>query len=476
MIKTFINTLNKGIYAFWIIAALALFMQGKVPYMLPLSVASLLVVFLLLFSKKEQFSELITNIKTYFKLAWSYLLLVFLFVTVALLYFVNYSIVFKEAIYAIYIAFLIFILYLLNRRGEQVTKKIDILFAKGYLFFIFSLLLSFYYNFYSTGKWYGMSVGRTTDYNYLSLAFISGFIVLVYASANFKKLWQNGIVILGLFLLIVPILVSGSRRGIILLLIVNSLFFVYLIIGYIKKKTHRGGAYYLLTMLLFIGLFVIVFQTNSSAWRSYFVDTYFNAKAIKIKRQYTDVMYRYSSIVSDSVDYQEVYNKYWKPELYKANGVFENFIFENKKQEFSKLFSTGEYATAYDRFLHTAYFSSSKEKLIEAMPDSYNLIANELSDSIKFEHAAYKFNIPYSEANFFSFTSVSGLQLTTNKFPLKFIFQHENPSILNYILILPKSKYRISFDYGGIEPENLQIHLWNRNNRNIKLYIIIQIH
>lgn len=449
--------------AFWLIAVLALFMQGKIPYMLYLSVISIvLAVQLLIF--KYKLVVLRNETWNFFKNSWPFMLIFVPYIIPGFFYINEYSLILKEIIYGLYVFFLVFILFLDNQIAS-VKFNLSTNFSKGFLIFISVLLISFLWGIYKTGEWRAVSFGVKTDYNYLAFNYLAAFIIVVFLTADVKRFWIKVLATILLFAVSVPTLFSGSRRGVLIFGLLHLGYILYALILFYRKKNHKVLTFYFSVLTGIFLLLSVLFSTNSKTLRLYFVDTYLDEKADVIKSEYTSVFLRYLLVFDKTATYKELYDKHWNIQNFVGGGFFENIVLQTGKKQLNNLLTQKEYDKAFERIKTIALFSASKEEFILTLPKPYKIIADTIDlNAVNFEKIPYILPIPYVEKDFLVIKQIENLFLINepkkNKSDLKFIKSDtlsSHPKISSVLLLFPDTEAAITFRYAGVNKNDLRI-------------------
>ncbi len=150
------------------------------------------------------------------------------------------------------------------------------------------------------------SISLTTDYNFYSLFFIFAIIVLFF----FKKSKQINItyrfVNFSLFILTLNILFSNSRRAVLVLVLL-------FIINLIKERKKITIVKIFVFLFILLSGFIVIRNNN------------------KLKNTATSYLYRYSTIIGNSLSYNETYKKLWlskeKNNLFYNSNLYEGKLF-----------------------------------------------------------------------------------------------------------------------------------------------------
>jgi len=457
-------------YFFWTVAILALFMHGNLPLMLPLSVISLGITFILFFVKNK---KNIPSKKTMINFVFQYkiyLLLVFVFFIYVVLNWFNWFVI-KELIYALYITVLFYALFL-YAPSRILLNKIKQVFSFGYLFFLFLLVLVFYTNLILHGYWFGEAIASKIDYNYMALAFISGLVVLLYVLKNVKNHFLHFWGAILLFLTAVPVLFSGSRRGIVVIAILHIAMLVYFIGELIHKNKNRTLIYYFVFLVSLLFFSLTIFYSNSSTWRAFIVNDYFTENASTIKHQYTNIMWRYATITRKNPQYKDIFDENWETHSFSGKNVLDNYIFNKEKKSFYKFYENRLYDLAYDKLKNLISFSESYSHFLKILPDEYKSSLKKTNiDSLGIENLPYYYPIPYFEKNFLILFHLSNLYLInhpfSSNFKYKFIVENSRKKntcqVCSYILLMQNTQSVLRFNVAGIDTNRLKI-----NFRNLK--------
>lgn len=439
-----------------VIALLGLFLHGKLPYMLPLSVM-ISMVLLIVVMIVEPFKNHIKNkFFEFVKLTWSYLLIVFFYILAAFVYYDTIFIVNKEVVYALYIWFLLFFLYVFIK--DQKGVKFISTFSIGYILLNAILAVIFFINLYTTGNWYEGLFDIGTDENFLSLTFIIGFLIVLWISNNYYKINYIFFQSFLLLIFVVPVIVVGSRRGVILIIVIHIILIFYsLIKSIVNRKIATNYSVYLSIVFFLLAAILFILSINSSAWRLYVVDNYFNTKSESIKQLYTKSKLTYKSIYNETPTYNEQFNKDWRPKLFSAHGVFDKKILNNEISKLNKYIEEEQFNEAFSSIKKLRYFCKSFNHFKSVVPWQYSSILDKklLNDSIlAFENLPYYFPIPHIENDIFSNINIKNLYLT------------QDPSITNFFQFIIDDTLKI-----GNEQISSEILLMSNSQSSIKFSI-----
>ncbi len=462
-------------------AMIALFLHGKVPYMLYLSgISFLLVIGGVSAQFKNNKKDFLDSTVGYIKKTWLYLFVSVIFFLSVLLNTKGVSLLYKESLYALYIWLIVGLLHLLLKHDEKQYSLFTYYFEVGYivlfLIVVFGLINNVSHESIRFGKLFGIRI----DYNYLAYALISCFLIIVFLFRNAKNRWINILFTIYLIILVVSVLLSGSRRGLLVFGLIHVLLLVYLLWSYLKKSRHRILSYYFVFLISIFILSSILFYSGSAAFRSYFVERVFPENNQQVKSQYSQILYRYSSILNDSSSYRDQYKKDWLPLMFESKGWINNFMFYKTNRCFQEEYTDGLYDKAFGSLNELRNFSSSIEQFVNILPDEYKkVLTEEFIESDSFSFAPYLLPIPYIDKNFFSIRSVKNIYPIApfnqhNLIPISFIKTRKGVTFISmYIPLIPNSKNEINIQYKGVKPEKLKIVLSKLKDKRVNIDDIV---
>jgi|GEM_PF-3063010 len=291
------------------------------------------------------------------------------------------------------------------------TLSIGILGLLKWINFVFGLDLVFFSGFYKNGS------SLVPDYNFYACYFLISLIIYLY-SLNQKvfkiHLLANQAI---LFLFLINILLTGSRRSLLLLAVA---LLVFLILMITKRKEARTIFYRNLICFntLIYGLLIIIITLIP-----------FRSKIIHdstIKARIATTIYRYSTIFIPNITYKLLYNKLWpRTDTYQNNltnwseyATYNNPENDAERNGFRKL--AADYWSSYEKgknprnLIYNGDFSSGMKFWEKAAPDSigHEIVHTKFGDAIRvsrFEGKGYwslKYNgrsIYYYGGNTYSF-------------------------------------------------------------------------
>jgi hypothetical protein len=364
-------------------------------------------------------------------------------------------------------------LYLIKKTTDY---KLLNYFSRGYLFFLFILLLGFYYNLLSIGSWFGKIFGIATDYNYLALGLLMAVPLIIYEWTKIKGFWKNFLGATLLLSVFIPVFGSGSRRGLVLALVVHIGLLIYLLINFRSKEKSRLLIHYFSILLISFFAILILFGTAAPQVRNLLVNNIFPDYEHKVKIQYTGIRFRYSTIRNDTLSYQELYDKDWEAKPFQAKGLGSKLIKQQLNNSLHKFLKNKEYDRAWQTFMELKNFSSTKEAYLRIIPEEYTKQFPEtfvLSDSLNF--MPYIYPIPFLEKNFFDFSETQNVQLLLSESNgseqiLSFASLNKGEIFLksNFIFV-PQTENTLTIDFKGIKANNFIINFFDENNVKIIL-------
>ena len=469
------SKVEKKIQLAWIIAIVAMFFHGKIPFMLPLSVVSALFVGIYLFwNNRNNFGQFKQSLFLFIKNSWTYLLLGVIFF-LAVLFTANRDLlVLKENVYIVYIWILIAEFYFIA--NKSFLENYNCYFSRGYIFFLIVVLTGFYYKLLTTGMWFGEIFGIPTDYNYLALGLLIAVPLIVLEWQKRQGFWINLLGTLFLVAVFIPIFGSGSRRGFVLAFVVHLGLLLFWIKNFQLGKKTRVIVYYFSFLLLSFISIAILFGNASPQIRSLLIKKIFPNSQQKIKEQYTSISYRYSSIQNDTLTYQELFDKQWKANPFQAKGFGNRLVCRQLKSQLLNYVSRKEYDMAWQTLIDIRDFSESENSYLEHIPALYKEVVPTsflLGDSLQF--IPYIYPIPFLEKDFFDFSETQNLRLLStdsqgsNRF-LTFASLKDGEIFLksNFVFV-PQTENTILFDFKGIKANKLKINFFNEQNIEIIL-------
>lgn len=456
IIKEKIKNLDFRLFIF-VLSVLGMFMHGKLPYMLHLSITSTSYLVLDLFLKRE-ISCLYQSFRDYIKNNWIYTLLVIYFI-VFFLEDLNNGLLRKELIYSMYIFFILFIYFIYTHKRNNI-EKINVFFSIGFLSLTLLLSFGFYFNVFFKSSWFGLSMNNKTDYNYLALAFLSAIMIILTYSHKITIIWHKVIALLLIIVYEIPILFLGSRRGLILLIVIQISLIIYLIKLFVFKKHNSLIRTYVGLLFILSIIVVLLFSFNSIAWKNYILDRVFIEKAEKIRKEYSKIRYRYASIGNSQKNFKELHESLWEPVPFNGKSVFDKIIFNKEKKQFLQHFEKEEFDRAYEKLVILAQFSESKEEFMDVLPIDYKGLnhINNLEET-NFNKIPYRYTVPYFEKDFLTLVQVENTDLVKipgdNHRTLEFRKHSGKAEISSYVLLLPNTSNEIHIEYSGIDSEDL---------------------
>jgi len=455
----------------WMISVTTLFFHGKIPFVLQLSVlSSIFNLFLIWRVYNFKLKTLLNSSKEFIKRTFLFLLLVSIYIFVFLIDKNNYEIVIKEAIYGLYVLFLLFEIYLVKHYINY--KKLTKSFVLVYLLFLAILMLGLYYSLLIKGIWGGKVFNIEVDYNFLSLTLLLGFLMLFLPI--FKNNNKRIFLLLSVFafLITLQILFSGSRRGIVILLIMNVGILLYQIILRkinVRNKTLR---YYYTIILGTLVISILAFQFSGKAIKVKFVDYLFQNESEIVKRRITSIYSRYGTILNDNQNnYSNTYKKLWTLERFPETNFIDDLYAKKIRKELILKYEEKEYGEAWNYICELAYFRSY-DQFISSLPAIYkDIVPENLFHSSSFDKIPYFISVPFIEENFLSIHGLENLYLidypdkTENSNTFKLINKNEGYGF--FIALLPdviNSRYQIPISLKGASKENVKIELLNGDN------------
>lgn len=469
------NKAEKILGLVWTISILALFFHGKIPFMLPLSVVSTVYVSIyLLWLNKGNLPELKQDILLFTKLSWVYLLVGIIYILATIFTLNRDPLIFKESLYVFYIWVLVFELYVIIKKIPQFNFWNY--FSRGYLFFLFILLFGFYFNLLTIGIWLGKIFGNATDYNYLALGLLMAVPIIVNEWAKAKGFWKNLLGSIFLLMVFIPILGSGSRRGLVLAVIVHLGLIIYLCRSFCRKEKSHILIHYFSILLVSFAAITILFGTAAPQVRNILVNTIFPNSEQKVKKQFSSISFRYSTLRNDSLSYKELYDKQWKSEPFQAKGSGSKFIKYRLNSKLIKFLRNKEYNRAWKTFIELRYFCENQSTFLNLIPTDYkNNIPESIFLSDSLISGPYFYPIPFLEKDFFDFSETQNIHLITSESNdsnqiLSFETLKEGKIFLksNFVFV-PQTKNTISLDFKGIKANKLIFKFLDDENNEIVL-------
>lgn len=165
-------------------------------------------------------------------------------------------------------------------------------------------------------KIYLLGDNEYIDYNFSLIPVFYGLIYTLQLNEKNKPKYNwNHLLLLILFS--ITIIISGSRRGIILLICI-VLFLIFQIIckRWIKKflllfNTKLYKYYIISVVLVLVSIYITIFKIDSNSKNS-FLFKIFPKQSTLTKQLITQKIYHYSSILSNDIDYNTLYDRLWK--------------------------------------------------------------------------------------------------------------------------------------------------------------------
>ncbi|MFP4024816.1 MAG: hypothetical protein ACLFVR_09835 [Thiohalospira sp.] len=474
MIKNLLTLYNNKRSEFFIaLSIVALFLHGKVPYMLPLSIS---IFFLLIidvfYTNQLTITSLVATFVNYIKKTWLYLLVVLIFFFAIILHGHNEDILYKELLYSVYIWSIIGFLYVVIKQNPVSEIQFTVYFQKVYIALFLIVLIGIFCNFFKESILLNNLFGIRIDYNYLAFSLITCFLIIIYRYNDLQAKKYIWVWLIYLIVLLIPGLLTGSRRGIFLWVFIHVFLLGYLLWSYYRKSLHKLLFYYFAILFITILSSSIVFYTGSAAFKSYLVERLFPTNYQQVKSQYSQKLYRYSSITNnDFLTFQDQYQKDWNPKPFQSNALVNKMMFNKIHNRFINAFENKEYDEAFSHLIELRNFSSTTEQFLKILPEEYKpFLTKEFVLSDSFPDAPYLYPIPYVDRNFYAINSLENVYPITelkkvNQLPLTFIKTKNDDAYLSlFIPFIPNSQNSIIFYFKGLQANQLEFILMQKNN------------
>lgn len=270
-----------------------------------------MIINILFFTKRE---VLVKSVKEFFK-DYSYILLVLLIYLISFIISNKiYLTVFKGVFNAIILCSFFFILNIKIKK-KQLNDFLKIFIYTLNILTIFIIVFNLIIK---TGiiKNYFYTISKI-DYNFALIPTIFSFISILYFLADTKansfiKFIYN--VLLNVYS--IQILFSTSRRGIFILLVIMTIILIAQITTLFSKKRlivrfAKLTRYYILTLVVLITMIFLVVNISSCVFKNTVVDKFGERNSKLIKKSIALSLYRYSDIVGNKKNFNEVYNSIW---------------------------------------------------------------------------------------------------------------------------------------------------------------------
>ncbi|MGC9375503.1 MAG: O-antigen ligase family protein [Bacteroidales bacterium] len=459
---------NKRSVLFIALTIVALFLHGKVPYMLPLSVGLFFILIIdVFYTKRQTISSLVVTFFEYIKKTWLYLGIVLIFFLSVLFHQHKEIILIKELLYALYVWSIIGFLFVLLKQFSYSEKQFNLYFQKGYIVLFLVVLLGVFINIFKGNILFNNLFGIRIDYNYLAFSLITCFIIIIYYYHDLRLKKYSWFWLVYLIILLIPGLLTGSRRGIFLWGVMHVILLGYLFWSYYRKSLHKLLLYYFLFLFILFFSSSILFYTGSAAFKSYLIERLFPTNHQKVKSQYSQKLYRYSSITNnDSLTFKDQYNKDWNPKPFQSNSWLNNIMFNKIHQRFVKAYEQNKYDQAFSHLVELRNFSSSLEQFCEILPNNYKpFLTNEFVMSDSFPDAPYLYPIPFVDHNFYAINNFKNIypanRLAENyQLPLSFVKTDDSEASMSlFIPLVPNSRNIVTFKFKGIKANQLEFIL-----------------
>lgn len=451
---------------------IALFLHGKVPYMLFLSVSLFLFVMThIIYENRKNSKIIVRNYITYSIKSVIYLNLVIIYLLVIIVNRPNEIILYKELIYAIYIWVIIGVLYVLFKLKPDSELLFKNYFQSGYVYLFLIVITGIIISIITKGILFREIFGLSIDYNFLAFSLLTCFIIIVHKYKNIQNKWGVLLFVIYLLILVISILISGSRRGLLFLGITNIILIVFLLKKIIHKTTHKILFGYFLVITFLIFLVSILFYSSPAAIKNYIVNKTFPLKKEQIKSQYSQILHRYSSIKSDTISYVERYNKDWISVPFERKSMIDDIMFNRVNKRFSKEYEEGAFDKAFESLIELRNFSNSVEKFSDALPYEYKKVfTKEFITSDNFLFAPYLYPIPYIERDFYSINKLENFHPLTSlknnsQLPILFIREKlDSASLSLFISLLPNTNNKVFLFLKGFNKNELKISVLKKDN------------
>ncbi|MEE4197220.1 MAG: hypothetical protein V2I54_06220 [Bacteroidales bacterium] len=450
------------------LSIVALFLHGKVPYMLPFSLGMLsLLIIDFLFIHRNGFRKISGDFATYIKRSWLYLFTLLIFFFSVIIHKEKELLLFKELLYAVYIWVIMGLLCILIKQDKISEKKFYELFQLSYIVLFLIVIAGIFLNFINENIQLNYLFGNRIDYNYLTLALITCFIIIVYRYNKPLSLRKSWVWLIYLFVLLVPGLLSGSRRGIFLWGLLHVFLFIYLIWTIYCKSLHKVLLYYFIILFAIVFSSSVLFYAGSPAFKSYMVERLFPTNAQQVKFQYSQILYRYSSLTNNnSVSFREFYRDNWNPEPFQSRSWLNKIMFRKIHKRFLEVYKQEKYDEAFRKLIDLRNFSTSIEQYRNVLPDDYSkFFTEEFVSSDSFYNAPYIYPIPYIDKDLFLINKLKNIYPVSeiekpSQRPLPFVkTSNEENYISLFVPLVPNTHNEISIEYKGIKPDKLKFNI-----------------
>lgn len=462
------------------LSIVALFLHGKVPFMLPLSVGLFLVLIIdILYISRLNFATLVSTFIDYIKKTWLYLLVVLIFFLATILHGHNEVILYKELLYSVYIWSIIGFLYVLIKQNPVSENQFTVYFQKGYILLFLIVLIGIFFNFFKESISLNNLFGIRIDYNYLAFSIITCFLIIIYRYNDLQAKKHIWVWLIYLIVLLIPGLLTGSRRGIFLWGFIHVFLLGYLFWLYYRKSLHKLLLYYFAILFIIFISSTIVFYTGSAAFKSYLVERLFPTNYQQVKSQYSRKLCRYSSITNnDSLTFHDQYQKDWNPKPFQSNAWVNKIMFNKIHNRFINAYENKEYDEAFNHLIELRNFSSSAEQFLKILPKEYKpYLTKEFVLSDSFPDAPYFYPIPYIDRNFYSINTLENIFPITSfkkedQIKLSFLktdTDNGESSLLLYIALIPNSENVVHFNLRGIKDKKVDFNLKKYQGNSIPI-------
>ncbi|MCF6242466.1 MAG: hypothetical protein L3J74_14095, partial [Bacteroidales bacterium] len=160
-----------------------------------------------------------------------------------------------------------------------------------------------------------VSISLTTDYNFYSLFFIFSLLFEFYLIYK-NQVHKTSKEFIFVWIFIINIFLSGSRRAVIVLLLLLgvSIFFLFH-----SKRKRNIFLYKVITSTQIIAVFMVFTFSILVIFRNYII--------IKTKQRnnITQLSYRYASFFNKNISYFDFYNILWTIDTEYKHNVYKNY-------------------------------------------------------------------------------------------------------------------------------------------------------
>jgi hypothetical protein len=229
--------------------------------------------------------------------------------------------VFKDAVNAVVVILLFFLMTLASESADDLKKFYD-RFIRYTFFFslvICILLILSFFNVVKSGNdllSHSIIGSLSTDYNFVLIPVFFGIVAVIYFLRKPVPLWEKRMYNLSLLLFSLTIFLSGSRRGFILLaaitgiLLLAQLYSFYLEPGSLRiiGINSRGFLISMFSMILLIWIFAF---HASYSFKNKTLAIIGSEKSLSVRTKFAVAFYRYASILNRKNTYNELYDQIW---------------------------------------------------------------------------------------------------------------------------------------------------------------------